>query len=109
MTLPCVCELIAGGKNLRRRLWQLFELTNKGARRIQLRASSQKGLQNLYDLNDAASGGMAVPPDAPASFTCPHRRRPASKSNIQEPLISAGGGGAEHGVQHSTVSAHGKS
>src|SRR6266853_2173277 len=90
MTLPCVCELIAGGKNLRRRLWHLFELTNKGARRIQLRASSQKGLQNLYDLNDAASGGMIVPPDAPASFSCSYRRRPASKSNIQESLTSRG-------------------
>src|SRR5258708_3055228 len=43
MTLPCVCELIAGGKSLRQRLRQLFELTNKGARRIELRASSQNG------------------------------------------------------------------
>ena len=69
MTLPCVCELIAGGKSLRQRLRQLFELTNKGARRIELRASSQTGLQDLYDLNGAATGETAVPPVAPASFT----------------------------------------
>jgi len=69
MTLPCVCELIAGGKSLRQRLRQLFELTNKGARRIELRASSQRGLQDLYDLNGAATGRTAIPPVAPASFT----------------------------------------
>jgi hypothetical protein len=90
MTLPCVFELTAGGKKPPAGLRQLFELTNKGARRIELRASSQNGLQDLSDLIGAAAGGTAVLPAAPVSFTRSRRQKPASTSNIQGSLtISA--------------------
>jgi YD repeat-containing protein len=34
---------------------------------------------------------MAVLPAAPASFSCLHKRRPVSKSNIQGPVFDAEG------------------
>ena len=72
MTLPCVCELTTGGPKPPAGLRQLFELTHKGARRIQLRASSPQGKSRISAISAAPHrmGWPSCPMHRPASPVC---------------------------------------